>query len=386
MANDLVANSADAVTEHLPCIYCGVPAAESGNEHVLQGALGTTWMLGIEVCSSCNTGELSRIDTAMLQFVRLYAYGNRAGTPRNKTWIQDGLTHFFSEHRQVWITVYAKSLGKVHGPPQFILLDDDRVMFWSHKTRDTMTPKSAVSECQAELQCLDDVSISTHMTRIATGQLPQVQPALVRSGKKKYLILAATEADVGRVRRVLESGELLRVGDGGEAYEVRGGGRSFAQHGVEWPYSRIVRAIAKVAVNFVAATLGHERALHSDLVPIRRMVIRGDRVAVFPSPFVPSVKVLFDSTDSARQAATTFGGFVSEPGHHVILLDTFSDAPHVIIGLYGEYFATVRLTPKASELFSREDGHIAKFNHATGKHEVRSIGGLLLPSRVRAPM
>jgi hypothetical protein len=129
------------------CLYCGTEGGWT-DEHVLQNAFGTSWVLTDDVCGACDSG-FSALDTKLVEFVRNFAY---LGHPDVKPVfrLMDGQLGLMPT-RSGWQTVPVEN-GKPITLPQLIFTGQTQIQFcFDGANKDPAWNRADVSKIIGEL-------------------------------------------------------------------------------------------------------------------------------------------------------------------------------------------------------------------------------------------
>jgi hypothetical protein len=222
--------------------------------------------------------------------------------------------------------------------PQLIFLGNGKLAMLVDGRGDA-DPTRHLEQFRRELGNPKKLKLSPLVVDRPDPALPNVQPAIIRSSKRSYLIRAQDPKIADSIITALKSSKLMEsvAHDGSPAI-----GRSVqapplhAYRIVKW--GNVCRAVAKVALNFVCAAVGSEVARRPAFDPIRRYILTGESdSAASGGGFVAENLLLGEH----RGVFDTF----TKPGHHtIILIEEFAGTPMVFLCLYEKPFAAVRLT------------------------------------------
>ncbi|NOU33856.1 MAG: hypothetical protein HOO96_38675 [Polyangiaceae bacterium] len=326
------------------CIYCGDTTKPRTAEHVLQQAFGTNLVLKEDVCGDCNTVVFSPLDTHLVDYVRKVSHAGHPDLTVERT-LLDGLFVCLDEASGVWQSV---RLDQRQSKPivlsQFVMLDDG-MRFVCDKSQGEDSYKTVLAELSAPVELsMKEV--------LVPGETPPVQPAIAKTGKLKYLLRAADEAGLERLRAALNDGTFSRL-------SVKSG----PTHGsteapwlkgeIQFSIGDIERATAKAAVNFVCFALPQLVRL-SGMAGIRKFALE-------PYSEEHTGYVFMDNRLPHLVTA----------GRHTMVLASISKGEHVVvIALYGEPFAVVKLASDDGQPFGpgAEEFAVCEFDYKSRTH------------------
>ncbi|MCA9580607.1 MAG: hypothetical protein KC416_02355 [Myxococcales bacterium] len=343
-----------------PCIYCGTPGGKRTSEHVLQKAFSTNLTLPTEVCETCNTKVFSRMDGDLVDFVRGCVYWDHPAITQRRVMIQgQGLT--LDPSSGLWISVQLDSHAVPTVSPQLIFLPDNHVTVVVDANKDADW-KHRLSELQTDLSAPDQVSLKRQILDQSPGDnLPAVQPALIRSARRKYLIRSTSEAAASQIENAVKSGRLFETWKLVSAGSPQKSNES-VQKRIEYNFRHFERAMTKTAINFVCATFGVDIVASAPFSDARRFAHGNEGQG---SDFVTW---LF----GASNAASLDDGLsrYSIPGHHTIVLAQPEGIPTAIVSLYERPFAIVHLSRSPSSPFPPDTVIAGIFDYNAVTHEI----------------
>lgn len=341
----------------LPCLHCGDTENPRTDEHVLQKGFGTSLVLEDEVCGDCNTRKFSPLDTRLVEFVRTRVCWDHPDV-KGKTVLQEGLGLHLDPTTSTWLTVRVDRSLNVLVLPQLLFPGDNVVRFVGNNDGRDGIPLIDVIRGELREPAALNVTVD-----IQADREPGLQPALVRTAKRTYLLRVPNQADGDHFQRLIASGRLLS--DWQQTGVVaRTTVNPEVNHGVVWRFGDVARAIAKTAVNFARVALGPDLVRNPMFDAVRDFVRASDG-----SDCSRFVDFLFgnqtpDERDDILQRIT-------HADHHSLLFAAYDGIPMVLVVLYQRPFAGIRLTEVPNpELFSDSCLFLGLFNYRLGTHRL----------------
>jgi hypothetical protein len=336
-----------------PCLYCGSLEPRT-DEHVLQAAFGTNIRLTEDVCGVCNTERFSAMDGCLVAYVRRFSEAKKhvADLPFKAEPFDGEIGFWLAPEAAFHIAVRAAGKGAPeHRDARLfaqIAFPDDGPPLFNGDSRDHDEETFAAM--------MRELPSPTTTIRVSAKRhnVSPVPPTLVRSGHGKYVLIAAPE-DVDRV--------LARARAGFSEYKTTEARRVI--HGPPMLHfnptvhgGMILRALAKIAINFVCKVLGRALAETPELGPLRRAALgtplQGDRGYVGLVPFDREPDQIL------RDHAAVYCG---EKHHAIVLLPAGGDH-RLMVTLYGHPLGVVTL-PVAGQLRAA-----AVFDYTARTHEI----------------
>ncbi|BAY77373.1 hypothetical protein NIES25_38350 [Nostoc linckia NIES-25] len=342
-----------------PCLFCRDESRNRTEEHIIQhGFNNSRWTLPTDVCTCCNSKIFSPLDTELINFARKYVYPNHPGIiSHNRTLLQTGHSVQLDEGSRIWQSIRIENDGRPFVFPQLIVVDENKINFLYNFGQDG---QNLFEQIKQDLSQPDSLSLSDLVFTHQDQSLPPIQPAIIRSAKRKYVVRASTIEKVHFLKTQIESGQLLSQFGQNQSEPQR-----IIQQSEVWvnqilDIRSINRAIAKSAINSMCAFLGSERARNHVFDPIKSFVL--GRTEDVGENFVQHLW----NKESTSQAHN-FGVC----GYHTVLLAPTERIPTVLFLLYESLFALVRLTD-VTNFLGEEEIFAALINYRSGSHEVLS--------------
>jgi hypothetical protein len=331
------------------CLYCGTEGGWT-DEHVLQNAFGTSWVLTDDVCGACNSG-FSALATKLVEFVRNFAY---LGHPDVKPVfrLMDGQLGLMPTPSG-WQTVRVEN-GKPITLPQLIFTGQTQIQFVRWREQGPASARADVSKIIGELGDIGRLRLERKLVDVAESQ-----PAIVRSSPRTYMLRAPTEKQLEELGMAVRSGALfssMQTRTADSPNRVQCG--EPVKFEMKWDLGAIWRAVAKSSLNFICKALGSSTGRLPEFDAIRTFV-RGENDN---NEFVQLL--LGDDSEQAAQAPC----FVCRPGHHSLLFVGAMNPVALALSLYGRPFATVRVT--TARFKSQVMNAVALFDYNRRTHEV----------------
>jgi len=335
-----------------PCLYCETTTRRMTDEHVLQKALGAELILRNEVCSHCNTGIFSPIDTEFVAYVRTLRFAGRVGVEHNRGLLQSGHSVSRDPNTGIWFSVRRKRRGGIV-PFRQIALSGER-----HAV--AIPDSGVVKTLHEDLATPSGLRTSS----VVLTNVPGAEPSLIWSAPRTYAVRASTHGEAESVLSRVRDGTLL-VGRTIEVVPDSFAGRAVSvSHRSSHSPRAISRALAKIAMNFLCYTTGGPVARNPAFRPIKEAILR-DSEDVFA----------FVEADAFSKHSAEVQSVVKSfcrPNHHTLLLGDAGDGPHAMVALYGEPYANIRLVrglagpPLFTSMF------LALFDHQARTHRILS--------------
>jgi hypothetical protein len=307
----------------LPCIYCKRIDVPRTCEHVLQCAFDATAVLENEVCGECNAA-FSTIDKDFVDAVNFFYLG--------KNMLRSLGLGSASSDNGLTLRTKLRSDGLAEHFPQLYERAPDE---WSMMHASPAEQQAMI----AELAEPKRLRVAASVVKNDDGSRPGL--CVIRSRARTYLVEGTDPIRVAELEaRLREHG--LKVETVGEPRLVHAGGEdkptlTFQKN---LPIDRFSRAIAKIALNFVAHRLGAATALQRTFDALREFARHGT------GGFLPFVtpSILAGGCDEPVP-------WVLDGQHALVLMRTHIDglpreAVFVIIG--GKLIATTTLQPKGT--------------------------------------
>lgn len=348
--------------KELPCLHCGDEIRPRTSEHVLQKGFGTNLTLPDDVCGDCNTRVFSPLDDRLVKFVRINLCWDHPDVRAERTILQEGLGLFLDEPSNTWVSVLIDRKDNLVIPPQVVFPGENRVRFVADGNRnaDYKPLLNALREELREPSCLDI------KVEIRGDLRPALQPALVRTGRRKFLLRAPSEESARELHAAIDSGQLLtdwqRQGtESGKTLNPE------IQLRASWYFGDVARAIAKTAVNFACVALGPIVARDPLFDTVRQFILHSDG-----SDFARFVIFLFG--DTVAGDAVAFPQSLARAGHHTLLFAIDDGVPIVMVVLYQRPFAVIRLseTPHPA-LFKPATVALGLFDYRSKTHRILKL-------------
>jgi hypothetical protein len=323
-----------------PCLHCTEPDKLASREHVVHEAFGGSLVLDEDVCHQCNVGRFSPLDTELVRFVRLFAYANHPAVTTGRSFVNDGLGHYL-DAAGVWHTARVARDGTPIVLPQIIFLAPES----AGRLRTTIALDASqegdasgltrIAQMQRELSHPERLRITTHVVARRSPDLPEVQPALIRSDSHTYAVRAANNHIADDLVRAVRTGKLLEIA----LLEQPPNQSSFQPHmykEARYDQAAIARSLVKTALNFVCASIGPDVARRGSFDAARTFARTGEGAL-----FTDFVRPLWGAEVDER--TRWIADRVTKPGHHSLLLADVRHMPMVFLTLYERPFAAILL-------------------------------------------
>lgn len=345
-----------------PCLYCRGEGRKT-DEHVLQAAFGADVVLVNEVCHDCNTRRFSALDGHLVGYVRMLARAKRA-TKDPLKFLRAGHKNWRDPDDGHWKYVRVEKGGVPVMFPQFLLdatpAEEGQVVEATFATDGLKGDyEKELAAFRRELAKPDQCKFSRLVFNPDTT--PPAQAAIVRTGKKRYLVRARTDDHIDRWLKVLSRGrfaqEFLKEGTprSRTSQNVR------VESRVSINFGGVQRATAKVALNSLCYLVGPDIARDELFDPIREYVLHGS--GAIENDFVVLI--------SKENGDDYFQKFVADDAHAIMFVPGAPSA--IMIALYGLPFALVWLNPhgrNAPTSLSSTSHALLLVNFETGQSEV----------------
>jgi hypothetical protein len=342
------------------CLYCG-GLGPWNREHVLQAAFGTSWVLDEDVCEGCNSG-FSPLDSKLVEFVREFVYlGHPDVSPVARLLVgKIGLTR--DPGSGAWMSVRVDRTGRPIPFPQLIWLSDSQISFITDFSRWSGVPQpndGAITELrQICAELADPLRLS--LKRSVVPQ-PDVQPAIVRSARYRYLLRGSTKGVLDQIEAAIRNGSLVASLNGGKPNSsLVSNSREQVRLGFGYEFGSYARAIAKSAINFVCVAVDRDLSRSADLDPLRAFIKTGT------GHFQNFVVFRFGQQPPSTEDAAI--GFLAKPGCHTVLATGAGGISSVLFFLYSRLFAIVKLSDRSVLAGDRQVA--ALFDYRTQTHRV----------------
>lgn len=257
----------------LPCLFCGDTSRKRTTEHIVQRGFGSNWTLPNDVCCKCNTEIFSPMDKALIEFARLFVYWEHPDVTQKKTFLQLGHSIYLDQSSGLWISVRVDKDATPVLLPQLIVGKTGIQLIVDAKNTNSDYELRII---KAELAVPDKLHIEKLILPNDSndGNLPEIEPALIRSSPKKYLIRAADEVQCNQVNKDIIDGNFLWKNDSqGNTTNQKGVSCPEIQSSLTVDISSIDRALSKSAVNIVCSCLGSQRARSDSLKNIKEFIL-----------------------------------------------------------------------------------------------------------------
>lgn len=337
----------------VPCLYCRDTSRPKTSEHVVQKGFGGNLTLPNDVCDDCNTRVFAPLDKVLIDDVKdLMAWDSPAldgrlgllkrGFPLE---LRDG----------VWSGIRLGTDNQPTASPEVIFLSDTKVRI-SMDAR-VGDYRSMIKTIQAELADPSSLVIKPLIMPNTDPSKPEVQPALVRSAEKRYAIRASSEVVFKEYEARVLSGTLLqKLDETAEVESIRH--QPKMEVALTFDLGTCGRALAKMALNFLAATVGPAVARDPAFDRVRNHVLSGagdhDRVVEWTFGAVQQ--------DNALERLTL-------DGHHTLTLVTDEDGRLLmLVTLYGRPIGVVLLAEVCP--IDLEAPIVGLFDHKARQHRV----------------
>lgn len=351
-----------------PCLHCLESDQQASCEHVLQQALGCSLTLDEDVCHTCNVSRFSPVDTELMRFIRLIAYGHHPEASRGSSFLVDGVGHYLDD-AGVWHTA---RLGRDGTPimfPQIIYVGREEngqlraVISLDGKHESDASGLTRIAQMQRELADSCRLRITAMVVSKPWKEGPEVQPALIRSGPGRYAARAYDEQTAEALIRMVRTGGALPIALL-EHPSTRPQMGPEMHKQTSWDEGAIGRALVKTALNFICAALGPDVARHPAFHDARNFACftNGARFREFIRP-------LWGTGIDDRAKFIT--DRVVKPGYHTVLLTSVHHFPMVFLTLYERPFAAIQLsTQPVPGALPPESIALGLFDYRTGNHRV----------------
>ena len=317
-----------------PCLYCGDTSRPRTSEHVLQAAFGGVLTLPDDVCGICNTEVLGPLDDRLADFVRRFVYWDSNEVPSISSPLQQGLKIFLADSG-IWLSAWFGRGNELHVPPQAVFLPGGVIRFAGGKGYAERAIQ-LVGTIQDELKQPEHLQLSDDLW---APREPPIQPALVRTAARCYVLRAQDPAAIEQLRAEVTSGVLL-VSIAQSNAPLATTVNPTVEGQVAIDFGRAERAVAKTALNFACVVLGPE-AVRGDLfAPIRQFIVEP-----YPKETAGFVNFLFGASVPAEMPRIAEA--MARPGLHSLLFVVPDGLPLVAVCLYGRPFAVVYLAKAA---------------------------------------
>jgi hypothetical protein len=185
-----------------PCLYCESTTKPRTREHVLQQGFGTNCVLEEDVCGECNTKKFCHLDNELLKFARALGYRDHPDMGSRPTILQEGHALWFNDQRGIWISLRVRQDGKRVVFPQLIFRKNTDFVFLTDEANNPVP----FERVKSELRHPEKLTIEDQLVEPQSEDLPEVQPALIRSKENAYYIRAVLQKDVNRIKDMISSG------------------------------------------------------------------------------------------------------------------------------------------------------------------------------------
>ncbi|WP_437301205.1 hypothetical protein [Sorangium sp. So ce426] len=312
-----------------PCLYCGDAERPKTDEHVLQRAFGTSLVLEGDVCGRCNSVVFSPLDTELVGFVRGFTHSGHPDVLQHRHFLNMGHSASFDESSGAWISVRRDmKRGQIVPLSQIVMVTENAAI---------VTPEErVVHQVRKEMERSNALKIERLIWRPGEGK-PRAQVSIIRSGANKYLVRASSEYEADAVIDAIHSGRLF---DGisitciYDPFKDRDTNVVLIAEGNEQDVSR---AVVKSAINFVCAAASPALARDPVFSDARQFALTGS-----PYECARLVRFAMDDRDAPEEIRAARLSFC-RPGFHTMIFAESMGNPSVLINLYGQPFATVRL-------------------------------------------
>jgi hypothetical protein len=346
-----------------PCLYCESTSQPPTLEHVLQRGFGANWTLPEDVCGECNTKKFSHLDGELCRFAHAYVYRNHPGALSRRTILQEGHALWFNDQHGIWISLRVRQDGKRAVFPQLIFRTNTEFLF----LMDEANKPVSFERIKSELRHPEKLEIEDWLVNPQSENLPEVQPAIIRSDKNTYSIRAVLQEDVDRIRGMIFSGLFYAIPREEKKLEPFPQPTP-VQIEISLKYAHIERALAKSALNFLCAAVEPEVARYGCFSELRRFVL-GE------CPAAPGEFVMPLWNRDRDQHSDNFCSLFSREGHHTLVLWEMEGFPLVFFLLYSHPFAVVRLLKEPHPpILSTEGTRIAFFDYKSKTHTLQTLG------------
>ena len=346
-----------------PCLYCESITNPRTREHILQDRFGTNWSLTEDVCGDCNTKRFSHLDHELFRSVRTLVYWDHPDVLR-RTILQDEHALWFNDQRGIWISLRIRQDGKRAIFPQLIFRTNTEFLFLTDEANNPVP----FERIKSELRQPEKLAIEAQLVDSQSENLPEVQPAIIRSAPNTYLIRASSQKDVHRIKDMISRGVLFDAIPREEKKFELFPQPTPVQIDITIKYDHVERALAKSALNFLCAAVGSEVARYDCFSEIRRFVL-----GEYPAALGAFVMPLWDR--DRDQHADNFCSLFSREGYHTLVLWEVDGFPLVFFLLYSRPFAVVRLFKEPhTPILGTEGTRIAFFDYKSKTHTLQTLG------------
>ncbi|WP_438020709.1 hypothetical protein WMF18_17245 [Sorangium sp. So ce315] len=229
------------------------------------------------------------------------------------------------------------------------------------------TPEERViDQVRKEMAQPNALKIERLIWRPGEGK-PRAQAAIIRSGANKYLIRSSSEDEANAIADAIHSGRLLDGVSITCIYDPFKDRDTEVVLVVEGNERDVSRAVVKSAINFVCAVVSPALGRDPVFSDARRFALTGrpHRCARLVTFAIGESNV----SEEVRAARLS----LCRSGFHTMIFAESNGCPSVIINLYGQPFATVRLvcSPINRQLIG---GQIfaCLFDYKAGAHQLLS--------------
>lgn len=326
---------------------------------MLQAAFGTSWVLDQDVCAGCNS-TFSQLDSKLVEFVREFVYlGHPHVSPVMR--LLDGKIGLTRDPASgAWLSVRVDRTGRPVPLPQLIWMSDSQISFITDFSRWSGLPRPADGAIKELRQICAELAdpLGLSFKRALTPQ-PDAQPAILRSGPRRYLLRGPANEVLDRIEAMIRDGTIVGLLGGGEpSSSLLGSSREQVRLDLRYEFGSYARAIAKSAVNFVCAAVSRDLARTGELAPLRAFVKSG------AGDFQRFVNFRFGQKTPEDAAID----FLAKPNCHTALASGAGGALQVFFFLYSRLFAVVKLSDHP--LLARNRQVAALFDYRTRTHRL----------------
>jgi len=255
------------------CIYCLLPQATFSKEHVLQFALGGSLTLTDCVCAKCNTG-FSMIDNQLSDYsVVSIARVAMGPAGRKKKEAASKYSNLMVDPTTgLMLDVRLKQQYRPELKPQFIIGKDRKTIHFA--TDPALSCGVYQTDFTNFLDALDKFGIGK-VTIVTETWGYDLTPRVVQESATYFYARAATTADGQRLLNFLADpakNAALRSQIGSV---TTGQSKQMVNSGIRMDTEMTFRAVAKIALNYLAKQRGASVVLEARFNPIRSFILNG---------------------------------------------------------------------------------------------------------------
>lgn len=223
--------------------------------------------------------------------------------------------------------------------------------------------RDTFSKMVEELREPPMLSIEEQISLLGTDEAPML-PIIVRTARKRYVIIAGCGEDISALRERIDSGNIA-AGISKLFDQPPSSGKieqPYVSGVIRRDFAKIERAVAKIAINYVCKMFGPEVARCSELAALRSYAHDGEQRC-------NSVYLVYEKPE-AREFEELCRGACAADEHALILL-TSNGSASVLQFLEGRFFHLIEL----GGIPGVPSDHIVvtAFNPQTRTHKTNSV-------------